>query len=46
MRRNAAAAAGGTGSASLLPVLARLARGSHPVVAEQARRAVRMLEHP
>jgi epoxyqueuosine reductase len=45
MRRNAAAAAGGAPSPGLLPVLERLARGSHPVVAEQARRAVRTLEH-
>jgi hypothetical protein len=46
MRRNAAAAASGAPSPGLLPVLERLARGAHPVVAEQARRAVRMLERP
>ena len=44
MRRNAAAAAAAGGRRDLLPVLASLARGSHPVVAEQASRAVRALE--
>ncbi|HKB70732.1 MAG TPA: tRNA epoxyqueuosine(34) reductase QueG [Thermoanaerobaculia bacterium] len=44
MRRNAAAAAAGRGLRSLLPALEPLARGPHPVVAEQARRAIRALE--
>jgi epoxyqueuosine reductase len=44
MRRNAAAAAEGAGRRDLLPVLASLARGKHPVVAAQAARAVRALE--
>jgi len=40
MRRNAAAAAASADARDLLPALERLARGPHPVVAEQARRAV------
>ena len=43
MRRNAAAAAGRSGDPSHLPALGRLAHAAHPVVAEQARRAERML---
>ena len=43
MRRNAAAAAEGLARRALLPALAPLAGGKHPVVAEQAARAIRAL---
>jgi hypothetical protein len=38
MRRNAAACA--AGARDLIPAVHELARGAHPVVAEQARRAI------
>ncbi|HET9795462.1 MAG TPA: tRNA epoxyqueuosine(34) reductase QueG [Thermoanaerobaculia bacterium] len=44
MRRNAAAVAEARGDPALLPVIAPLAAGKHPIVAAQAARAVRALD--
>jgi hypothetical protein len=44
MRRNAAAVAEGRRDPALLPAIAPLAAGSHPVVAAQAARALRALD--